>query len=339
MRTLDAARVSPFTYADPFVDVRRPHVDDFVSELAAMGFHGRAEIDLARKRRSVIDFSNPATRRLMDAVPGMREWLGLVPTAAALEACYLPCQGQLPDGTRVGAGFISLLSNVLDARGIRSRAAVLTAQAIHHAAATDREQRWLSLACGAAHPMVKAAATVRALGLPEPDTTLVDLDRRSLQLAQRHARTAQLNRLTAVRGNVLHRDGVAGPRFASTGSTVTRDYDLVEAIGLLEYLGLDDWEYRYGSVIRTKQKLAGARTFLRNAYDLVRPGGLLVVSNMLDSHPQLGFTLNVVQWPHIQPRSIPLMLAVLTDAGVEGRIEVVVPEDGVYAVYAIRKPA
>ena len=34
-----------------------------------------------------------------------------------------------------------------------------------------------------------------------------------------------------------------------------------------------------------------------------------------------------------------LLASEIVDAGVEGRIEVVVPEDGVYAVYAIRKPA
>ena len=38
-----------------------------------------------------------------------------------------------------------------------------------------------------------------------------------------------------------------------------------------------------------------AATFLANAAQLVKPGGLLLVGNMRDTHPQLGFTLNVVQ--------------------------------------------
>jgi len=108
-------------------------------------------------------------------------------------------------------------------------------------------------------------------------------------------------------------------------------------VGILEYLEPNDWTYTYNGVISTRRKQAGAVTFIRNAFECVKPGGVLITGNMLDSHPQLGFTMDVVQWPHIQPRSVAEMLAIFESAGLHGHIDVYLPTDGVYAVYAIRK--
>jgi len=115
-------------------------------------------------------------------------------------------------------------------------------------------------------------------------------------------------------------------------------YDAVDAVGILEYLKPDDWRYAYGNVIRTRRPMAGAVTFLANAYELVRPGGLLVFGNMLDTHPQLAFTLNVIQWPHVQPRSIEQVCTLMARAGIVGGVEIHLPTGGVYALYVVRKP-
>lgn len=65
---------------------------------------------------------------------------------------------------------------------------------------------------------------------------------------------------------------------------------------------------------------------LANAAQLVKPGGLLLTGNMRDTHPQLGFTLNVVQWPHIQPRSIETMQRIVEAAGLGNwRVDVYCP--------------
>lgn len=67
----------------------------------------------------------------------------------------------------------------------------------------------------------------------------------------------------------------------------------------------------------------------------MKPGGLLIFGNMLDeTHKQLEFTLNTVQWPHIQPRSIDKMLQIISAAGVDpaAAVDIYCPTDGVYAV-------
>ena len=71
---------------------------------------------------------------------------------------------------------------------------------------------------------------------------------------------------------------------------------------------------------------------------MVRPGGILVLGNMLDTPPQLAFTLDVIQWPHINPRSINEMAQIFGEAGLDGKLDVYCPDDGAYAIYQLRKP-
>lgn len=114
-------------------------------------------------------------------------------------------------------------------------------------------------------------------------------------------------------------------------------FDAVDAVGILEYLQPDDWIYTYRGVITTRRKQAGVVTFLRSAFECVKPDGTLIVGNMLDTHPQLSFTMDVVQWTHIQPRSIQQMLAIFAAAGLTEHVDVYLPSDGVYAIYAVHK--
>ena len=101
-------------------------------------------------------------------------------------------------------------------------------------------------------------------------------------------------------------------------------YDFVDALGIFEYI--PDHRGR-------------AATFLRNLYRLVRPGGTLVLGNMLDSHPQLAFNQYGIGWPSIHPRSRHQLLDLMVAAGVP--LDEAVGHqalDGVYAVVELRKP-
>lgn len=144
--------------------------------------------------------------------------------------------------------------------------------------------------------------------------------------------------------NILRPQGLALPAVDAQTNVAARAlrrrvglegaaYDAVDAVGILEYVpeALSDESPTALQV--------NAATFLANAAQLVKSGGLLLVGNMRDTHPQLGFTLNVVQWPHIQPRSIETMQRIVEVAGLGNwRVDVYCPDDGVYAVYAMRRP-
>jgi len=349
---------------DTFETGERERIEVSLHELEAMGYFGDTDIDhaLRRKRLSAINYDNLATKELVARVPGVEHWLALVPTPRALSPLYDPSGITLPDGHVVGDELRTWMIEIADARGLRYRSQMVTELLAGEAvveAGEHRQQQWLSVASGAAQPILKAAGMIHERTGLAPDMTLVDLSSEALGDAKRYAATLGLSdNLHIERMNVLRRQGLHVPAGLaeialhtllnradraklSREKLAVEGYDVVEAVGILEYMKPEDWPYRYNGVVTLKTMQAGAKTFLENCYRLVKPGGDLIVGNMLDTHPQLGFTLNTIQWPHVQPRSVEEMMQLFDDVGLDGERHLYVPSDAstrVYALYRIRKP-
>lgn len=347
---LDQWRIHPVPMRDRYQTQSHEEVVVELEELTGMGFHGDCDLNAAiGRQRTRIDDTNPATCELITRVPGVEDWLELIPTAAALDLLYDPSIERLANGKPVSPVVRDWACNILDAHGIRSRGEIvqdiLTKQAIDQASLGATEQQWVSLACGAAQPVCHALRHIKESGNPTPRVTLVDLDRSALRAAQTYAQAMKVKQSIDVRCmNILRPQGLALPAVDAQTNVAARAlrrrvglegaaYDAVDAVGILEYVpeALSDESPTALQV--------NAATFLANAAQLVKSGGLLLVGNMRDTHPQLGFTLNVVQWPHIQPRSIETMQRIVEVAGLgDWRVDVYCPDDGVYAVYAMRRP-
>lgn len=331
---------------DPFVSPAETFekVNAQLNELTNLGFWGDTTVNLQRKRKGTIDRTNPATAALIEQLPSFSDWLDLVPTAAALDSLYDPLKGTLANGKPLDPRTAEWLCNITDGRGIRSRAEIVRTIMATNTRAINGHARWLSLASGAAQPIIKTASLLQGEGTRTPAITLVDRDKGSLKLARKYAADAGLGeavhtqRRNVLKPSGIHRSRGRGNGFANRRGLPESHYDIVEVVGLTEYLLEPDWKYTYSKVIKTTLPMAGAISFLRNAYKLVKPGGTLIIGNMLDTHPQLGFTLNVIQWPHIQPRSIEKMLGIFDRADLSGEVAVYTAQDGAYAIYSISKP-
>lgn len=347
----ERTRIIEVNVEDEWKNERFEDISDTIEELMTLGYHGDTSIDLSRKRKSAIDKTNPGTQELMTILPTLESWLKTVPTAAALDPIYRPGRSTLPNGIILDDEIKEWFKNIYDAIGIRSRAKVMKDLIIREVLERENAQpaQWISLACGAAQPVVESMVEIEAAGGLLPNVTLVDADSSALELAKNYAETQGYGENVRLnRTNVLRRDGITYDRSqgglftnaiaAKLGRLQPESYDMVDAVGILEYLKEEDWKFKYGSVFKTQRKMAGAATFIRNAFELVKPGGLLVVGNMRDTHPQLGLTINIVQWPHIQPRSIETMQGIIQDAGIDAEIDVYCPTDNVYAIYSLRKP-
>jgi len=343
--TLDPEATQEFTVASHVFEYVDPYISDALDsinrEIEAMveiatAHYGESASD--RKRTSAIDLDNPATRRLLEQAPTCAAWVSTIPSAAALHPLYDPDTPTYTNGEPLCDEIRSWFRNLADAHGIRSRAEVMKQILANGARTAGRQQQWLSLACGAAQPLFDTMEALRQEGIEVPHATLADLDTGALRLAHSYARSHQLvGNIALSKMNVLNRAGLR-PRGTWLGlRDWSERFDVVDAIGLLEYLKPEDWLYSYRGLVSSKRRMAGATTFLRNAFECVAPGGQLVVGNMLDTHPQLDFTLNVVQWPHIQPRSIPAMLDLFTRANFSGHLDIYTPTDGVYAIYVVTK--
>ena len=108
--------------------------------------------------------------------------------------------------------------------------------------------------------------------------------------------------------------------------------DVIDILGFFEYIPKDNWVYK-----RTL-RFPGASKFLKEAYGLLKPGGVLIFGNMRDTHPQLDFTLHIVQWPLIIPRTIQEIETIIEEAEIDFKnVEFYSIDDGVYSVIKITK--
>jgi SAM-dependent methyltransferase len=229
-----------------------------------------------------------------------------------------PLEERLPEGTRMDSESRQWFIHANDAIGVRSRAQVLGAlveKYIHN----ELESDWISLASGAAIPVLEALRTAKLDG-QKVHLTLVDNDPVALRWAETMAAQEGLNvgdQLTLLNRHLLHQFIRNDDLLLELGE---HQAELVDALGIFEYFNDAD-----------------AVIFLQRALRLVKPGGAVIVSNMLTTSPQIDFILRCIGWAPIFPRSLQQLQDIHIAAGVPPEnVTVVVPKDGVYAVLEVR---
>lgn len=315
---------------DPYVDadpMGYQLVSDYIAKMEERlirdGFNpliGDRQEAMSREER------NPYTRAWTHgpSAAGVSMWRDLVPTAEALD--YLtnpypdvPIQNREGDITVVSPETAIQLRFTDDGIGIRDRAVAMQVIAEEHLAhlnETSNDVRWLSLASGTAEPAIaasKAAEEYAAANGKDLDIklTVADYDRASLNRVRGHAERYGIaeENITDVEMNILTpklREKLA----KKSGSDEL--YDVVENLGFEEYLPQagDELEAKKGN------GLPQASEFTRQAFDLVKPGGVLISGNMVLPRPQVNFVFGIVDWPIINARTEESILRVYKEAGI-----------------------
>lgn len=319
----------PFVDADPATYTRvEQHVTKLEALVRAEGFdpleERRKEHPYMKEGESTDD-SKGRRNKFTDAwlhqadLAPLGAWHSNVPTAEALGYLTNPCvdceiidsKGNPITSTPETAAFLRFVD---DAVAIRDRGTAMQEIAETHLRGLERGQsvRWLSLASGTAEPSIAAGKAVHdEVGL-QVDLTVADINRKSLEFVQGNAeRYGFGGNITTVRANILN------PEFPEklaqkTGST--KLYDVVENMGFEEYLPEAGDENEMGAYL--DMGLPSASEFTKNAYALVKPGGVLISGNMVLDRPQRDFVFGIVDWPIINARSEESILRIYEKAGV-----------------------
>ncbi|MBC7943150.1 class I SAM-dependent methyltransferase [Candidatus Saccharibacteria bacterium] len=259
--------------------------------------------------------------------PCLTEWRESVPSASALSNLYLPQETHLPgnindgdglfNGTEIDTTTHSFFLNGLDCIAIRTRAQLMKMIASRTISKDEAKTHWVSLACGAAIPVFETLGDSHA----DVRLDLVDVDPDALEFAKRFALKHSLvegEDFTLFNRHLVRDLIVTDKLVAELGEN---EADMVDMMGIFEYF-----------------KPEPAAVMLKNAFRLVKPGGVLVLANMLSTRPQLDFNLRGVGWPYIKPRSLEEISEIILGAGLSlDDAEVYIPKDGIYAVVEIRK--
>ncbi|WP_150461817.1 methyltransferase domain-containing protein [Nesterenkonia ebinurensis] len=211
------------------------------------------------------------------------------------------------------------LAGVLDSHAIRTRADVAVTLLGEHLERIPRSSLSIvSLACAAAEPLLTLAqSTLRGTAVEQ--LTFVDHDPLALASVVSLGKARGMSdRITIHRKNLLKTPPIQ--------YLAPESIDVVDLLGIFEHLPATRFGYRLASGV------------LAAAAEVVRPGGVILLGNMLAERPQQDFFSAV--WPALQQRTVRQTLSLVREAGFDpAAVRVRIPaREGIYAVYAVQKP-
>lgn len=252
---------------------------------------------------------------------------GEVKAKATLEKYKRFIDTPIEDGTGYYPSSKDFLMGVVDSQAVQTRVSAAINAAERHVLENYRQNSGkeivcASLACGSAGPIFEMSKRLERIGIKTGKLILVDSDPMALASAYSLAGTVGvMDKIEIQKSNILTTDlrEVVNPN----------SVDIVDLLGIFEY-------------IPTTFKLHGishpaAETFLKNVLEIVKPGGLIVMGNMLVERPQQNFFKKV--WPRLFQRSISEVLRIIDNSGLDStETSITIPaREGVYAIYAIKK--
>ena len=332
----------------------RVHEVDYVDEFATP--EGKIEndgyvaltMDLANKYRESkgittplhdlprpikVDKHNWGTEYLMNKSPMFEEWLDTAALATTVDTLYDPENTRLKSGNKLDPFFVRFLKNLGDCIGVRARSYVLTSLMSEN---VDEKEHWLSLACGNALPVLRAAEKAKV----KPSITLVDFNFDNLRHARKIAKERGQNDLISghMFRDLTYKKGFDKPQYVRTvlASLLYRKrpvinfdgikmnyYDRIESCGFVEYLPPEK-----------------AALYMQRVFELLAPGGVFIFDSYDTEHPQRNFTEGVIQWPLVKFRSQKETLDIIKSSGVpimDNVVDVYPVPNRVCTVYRIRK--
>jgi hypothetical protein len=254
-------------------------------------------------------------------------WAARFPTAIALEPLQrLEMGGQWLSGGGPDTRSLELFTNMVDAIGLRSRARIYSQRLVEYAEQSGVDDlNILSLGSGAAVPNIQATQELEANGTAA-HWKFFDFDAEALMFAKKLVQENNFEFSTfdygpewtnPATGNVEPK----GQNYFRAFGAKDESMDIVDALGLWEYL-----------------KPKEATHFAHSLFKKVKPGGSMIVSNMLPSRPQREFNQRAVGWPGLYLRSDTDLLDIIKEAGIDTRqVTMTHAEDGVYVVMEIKK--
>jgi len=236
-----------------------------------------------------------------------------MPEAPALYNLQRPHDKRLFPGHYIDFYAEDIFINALDSIAIRARSAIYDSVIMKYVS-EHPQQDFQALALGAGAGIPNIDATVNAkqrfgktIRWREFDLsqTSVNLNKVLFEEAGIPAEDVDARRGDLKKAYVLDSDSV----------------DMIDMLGLWEYLDRD-------RCVKALQEF----------YRILKPDGVMVVSNMLEDRPQLDLNQRAIGWKGVKPRTIDELIEIAHDAGIDTEgIRITISDDGVYAVMEIHK--
>jgi SAM-dependent methyltransferase len=274
-----------------------------------------ATLERYLKKHPNISFDHPKNRArpLVYLAPAVKAWAVYMPGGFATHHVHNPEIKKLKDGKKIDFITRQLFRHSVDAIGLRSRAYAMQWVIAETAAELPRKLEWLSLACGSGQPAFDGIRNVQ-----EDHTVNLVLADRDPEMLAFALENAEINGLA----NIVKTEVCDVGKKAQMDKILSTDrFHVIDVMGLFEYLEPDL-----------------ASRLLTQLYEGLKPGGILVFTNMLPSHPQLSLHQRGLGWPGVIPRETKEVVEIIKKSRIPmTQVSAVQPNDQVYNVYCVHK--
>lgn len=357
----EAARLSGEGFTIVFEATKDPFACDAVEQQCV----DREIASLEDRARLTKEAGQPTAGLLAEGRPAFSGWGPLTKSAVALHNIYLPeietlgegidpaayrealfaspegdklisaADLTLPDKLQKYLDFIStpidpasrrIWQGSRDGAGVRTRALCAMGEVETYLLerGLDKPLVIASLACGAASPVYQLIAQLQSLNMPVGKAYLVDNDPMALATAHHLGKARVPEGVLDVRLESLIRKNREARKVEARDLTEfiePKSVDVVDLLGLFEYF---------------PQELA--IDALRQVQKIMKPGGIIVLGNMIDDRPQQTFFTDVSMWPPLHQRSLRTLFEIAEAAGFDAKNQarILLPPQGVYAVMSLK---
>ncbi len=286
-----------------------------VGRAAVLAFTDYLEWYLTRHPEMVSGDPRNIVQRVSYLPAGMRAWRGYMPGGFATFYAHNPEVKRMRNGKAIDTVTTYFFRHTYDAVGLRSRSSVLVWRVRQRIDKVDAPFVWLSIAAGSGQNVYTTLSEILPEKVAQARVVLLDSDPDVLEFAR------ELYEHSGVTvGNIeFVCDDVCGDAVLERYSE-ERPF-VIDAMGLFEYL--DDCQ---------------AVMLLRRVYELLRPGGIFVFTNMTRSRKHLAVHQRALGWPGVIQRQPEDLLQLFRTADIPPQsVNVFIPDDGVYAIYEVAK--
>jgi hypothetical protein len=308
--------------------------------------------------------------------PQLARWLPLMRTSMALDALYNPGAKQITPAEPMGDDLYHWLCNLDIGIGLRERAAIevdLLKQVFteHHKKKNGQAAQALILASGSGkYPLTAAVGASIDHGVAEPNLIFIDKDADALLRTERNAKDSGYGTFEIVEGDILDikeikitKIGAEAIRATDYDAAAFRwhdqkdipvTYDVVSAIGIMEYLPRLNWEMKF-AISSFDHKAtdvlcrAGMQQLASIAWSHVTPGGFFIFSsiNLVDPNrpphdgelPLIDYLRYAIGWNGLRPTTENDILAMVHESALNPDfLGIHRSPHGIFNIYELHKP-
>jgi hypothetical protein len=224
----------------------------------------------------------------------------------------------------------------------------------------------LVTASGRGRGPITAAVAYKKKYAASPNLTLVDIDETALNRSAGIAHDSDITTVRHISRDIVHTRGFMSENISSIAartllrgkipkislaSLKVRHYDVIDTIGFMMYIPVNNWKYKFekkvfGKKLSGSVRKIGACEYLKRLARHVKPGGYIIFdsvnngdnSTKKDRERQLQLdVINIMRWQKLRTSGEADNLKLIQDAGITPQwVSIDRDPSGLFSVYTVK---